>query len=825
MRDRIEAGFAAWGHLAYRHAWPVIALVLAISAALGTQLGDLELDTSTDGFLHEGDPLRVDYGAFREQFGRDDLIVVAIKTPDVFDLAFLEKLREFHRELEEQVPNLVDVQSLINARNTRGVGDELVVGDLFEDWPETPEELAGLADVARSNPLYRDQLITPAGDITTVLIQTSAYSSLGGSGDALAGFDEQDGAAADSQAHSLVFITGEESAEIVAAVAVVAERYDAPDFAVYASGTPVLTQELMVRMQKDMVLFTGLAILTITVFLGLLFRRFAGVALPMVTVLLSLACTLACMAMAGVPISLPTQILPSFLLAVGVGNSVHVLAIFFQHRRRGHRKEESIAFALGHSGLAVLMTSLTTAGGLVSFAVAEIAPVAHFGVFAPVGVLIALVFTLALLPALIAVFPIREPVLEEGAIGDPQERNFISQRILIRTGNFATAHARPIVLVTAGLLCMALLGALQLRFSHDPMKWFPEEHPARIANDLVNDEMQGSAFLEVLVDTGRENGLYEPELLNSMEEMRLYFARLQMQDIYVGKTVSILDVVRETHKALNENQDAYYSIPQERELIAQELLLFENSGSDDLEDLVDSQLSKARMTLKLPFVDAIQFSPFIAKLQQDLPAILGPEVEFTLTGLSVIFGGTMLALIESMARTYVLAILIITPLMVLLIGRVRLGLVAMIPNIAPILLTLGWMGWTGFPMDAFTLLIGCIALGLAVDDTIHFMHNFRRYFERSGDVADAVRQTLQSTGQAMLYTTLVLSAGFFIYMLASMTNLFYFGFLTGITILFALLADVVLAPALMALVAKPRRKSGVDVEERLAVDGSLVEMG
>ncbi len=146
--------------------------------------------------------------------------------------------------------------------------------------------------------------------------------------------------------------------------------------------------------------------------------------------------------------------------------------------------------------------------------------------------------------------------------------------------------------------------------------------------------------------------------------------------------------------------------------------------------------------------------------------------------------------------------------MVLLIGSLRVGLMSMIPNLAPILLALGLMGWAGIPLDTFTLMVGSIAIGLAVDDTIHFMHNFRRYYGRSGDVRGAVRETLASTGQALLFTSLVLCTGFFLYMLASMNNLFYFGLLTGFTIIAAFLADLLLAPALMTLVIRPVDRSG-----------------
>jgi hypothetical protein len=555
-----------------------------------------------------------------------------------------------------------------------------------------------------------------------------------------------------------------------------------------------------------MALFTGLAIGIIILALSVLFRRLAGVVLPVVTVICSVITTLAIMVLLDVAITIPTQILPSFLLAVGVGYSVHILAIFYQQRRAGADVEDAIAFALGHSGLAILMTSLTTAGGLLSFSVAELAPIAEFGIFAPLGVLIALVFTLVLLPALLAVFPMRSERGGESRGGSA------SQRLLMRTGEFANTHAASVTLVTAGLITVAIMGALQIEFAHDPISWFPPDNRFRIANDVINDELRGAMFLEVLVDSGRENGIQDPELLNRLDEIRQYGEGLLVHDVQVGKTISIVDVVKETNRALNENLDEFYRIPEDPLLVAQELLLFENSGSDDLEDLVDSRFSMARMTLKVSMADAVQYQAFIQNIDRKFNEILGGSAAVSFTGIMKIVGDTINAVIRSMAKTYVLAFAIITPLMILLIGRVRIGLVAMIPNLTPILITLGLMGWTGIPLDAFTLLVGSIAIGLAVDDTIHFMHHFRRYYEETGSVSRGISETLRSTGQALLYTSLVLSSGFFIYMLASMQNLFYFGLLTGLTILLAFLCDVILAPALITLTMQREESSAIEAQ-------------
>ncbi|MBL4615615.1 MAG: efflux RND transporter permease subunit, partial [Magnetovibrio sp.] len=273
----------------------------------------------------------------------------------------------------------------------------------------------------------------------------------------------------------------------------------------------------------------------------------------------------------------------------------------------------------------------------------------------------------------------------------------------------------------------------------------------------------------------------------------------------VGKTLSLADILKESNRALHANDDAYYAIPDDRDLIAQELFLFENSGSDDLEDFVDSQFQKARFTAKMPWVDAIHLRTLDAELTEKFRAVLGDEVDITVTGMNALLGRTMEATIYSMTNSYLIAAGVITLMMILFIGNVRLGLVSMIPNLMPIIIALGLMGWLGIKLDLFTMLIGSIAIGLAVDDTIHFMHNFRRYHHETADVRLAVRKTLLGTGRAMFVTTVVLSTGFFIYTQSTMSNLFNFGWLTGMTIILALLADFFLAPALMAMLHKAQR--------------------
>ena len=805
FRHRIETWFETYARVIYRNRIKTIVIMLVLTAAIVTQIPKISIDTSTEGFLHPDDPALVAYNNFRDQFGRDEVIIIAIKTANIFNQKFLETIQKLHEELEDNVPYIDDITSLVNARNTRGEADELIVEDLLEKWPQNQSQMAALKERVLANPLYKNLLISEDAALTTIIIKTHSHSSLGQDVDILEGFDEETEETAVAQtkaAVKAVYLTDKENSEVVRAAQQVIEKYQASDFQIYMAGSPVVTDFLKRNMMNDLRKFIVLAVVAVAVLLYVMFRRISGVFLPMVIVVLSLLTTIGIMALAGVAIKVPTQILPSFLLAVGVGTSVHILAIFYQRLQQTNDKEEAIAYALGHSGLAVVMTNVTTASGLMSFATSEIAPIADLGFFAGIGVLLTFINTLVLLPAVLALVPIgaERPNIR-------QSKSSLMDRFLSGISHFSTTHPVPILIFSFLVVGLSIFAALQIRFSHDVLGWFPEKSQIRQATQKVDHELRGSLNLEVIIDTGKENGLYQPALLNRIDKAAAHIESLQLEDLFVGKAWSLSTILKEINQALNENRSDYYTIPQNRDLIAQEFLLFENSGSDDLEDVVDSQFSKARLSIKGPFKDAVQYNRFIGTVSSYFDENF-PEATITLTGMMALLSQTINNAIISMARSYVIALIVITALMIILIGRIRIGLLSMIPNLAPILLMLGVIGATPIKMDLFTMMVASIAIGLAVDDTIHFMHNFRRYYEQGGDPKRAVSETLHTTGRAMLVTTIVLSIGFFIFVFAGMNNLFAFGVLTAFTILMALVADYLVAPALMVLVNRPQKIRG-----------------
>jgi len=781
----------------------VIATTLLIVLALATQLKNITFDTSTDGFLHKNDSHRVAYDNFKEEFGKDEKVLITIESNNIFTIEFFKKLQAFHKDLEKNVPYITGVNSLINARDTKGVGDTLVVDDLFETLPSNNKQMQEKKKIILNSTLFKNLLINEQQNMTSIIIDLQTYTSVGQENADEAsedGFEDEEENTNNTQNKDLEYLSDAENFEIIKKARKIISKYNSPDFKISIAGASTITADLKSSMQSDMKKFVRMLILVVIIFLAILFRRISGVVAPMLIVILSLIVTISAMGATGTPITIVTQILPSFLLAVMIGACVHLLAVFYKEYDKTKDKKASLRYAMGHSGLAIIMTSATTAVGLFSFSFSGVAPIGSLGLFSSLGVLIGLAFTLILLPALLSLFNIKA---KEIKTKDSQSN--IMDKSLLWVADFSTNYAKSIILISSIIIITIMFFASKLEFSHNPIKWLAPTNELRLTIEKVDAVMKGSSTLEILVDTGIENGLYEPKILKSIEAFSKEALNIKSDKYYIGKVVSIVDILKESNRALNENKQEFYSIPDNKKLIAQELFLFENSSPDDLKDFVDTKFSKARLTLKVPNIDAIYYDDMIKEIKTLANKHFDKNIQVSTTGLSALLSRVMSNAIYSSAVSYAMAIVFISLLMILLLGSVKLGLISMIPNIAPLLMMTSVMVVFNMPLDMFTMLIGAIALGLAVDDTVHFMHNFRRYEIQYGNVQKAVEMTLLTTGRAMLVTSIVLTAGFLVFLGSSMTNLFNFGILTAIAINIALIADFFLVPAIMQVIIKNKK--------------------
>jgi predicted RND superfamily exporter protein len=804
-RAAVEAAFEDWGRRVFRHRW--IALLGSVLATgwLVSFLPQLTVDNSTESFLLPGDPAVVTYNASRDRFGRDDVILLAVGAPDLFAADFLDRLRELHRAIEEEVPYIVEVDSLLNARVTRGSDDGLIVEELFEAWPETDAARERNRSYVSTNPLYLNTLVSADQVMTAIAIKPMTYSQQNAPTDELAGFgDDKDESISESPP---IYLTAEEGDALVSGLHGLIERFERPDFRLHMAGALPMTHRINQGMSRDLGKMMPVAAALMCLVLAMLFRRIGGVLLPLAIVALSLVGTLGTMILLGIPGSTAVQILPIFLLTVGVCDAVHILALVYRFRMEGLDEESSVACAMGHSGLAILMTSVTTAAGLASFVTAEMAAVMHLGILAPIGVALAFVYTMVLLPALLAIFPL--PAARTGSVS---RGLFPMENFLVSAGSFAARHPYRILIPTGLLVVLGVMGALQVRFSHNGLSWFPEHDRVRVDFTTVDERLRGSVSLDLVIDAREPGGLYEPAVLEALDEFIEQAELLPVEPLFIGKTLSILDILKETHLALNENREGMRRIPSTRAAIAQELLLFENSGSEDTEEFVDSEYRRARISMRVPFADALHYPKLLADIRSLADKKLGRYVDYEMTGIMTLLAQIIDAVINSMLRSYIVALCVIMPMMMLLVGSLRRGLVSMVPNLLPVLAVLAAGGWLDIAFDSTTMMLGAMVIGIAVDDTIHFMHKFHRYFEDLGDVDAAIRETMRTTGSALLFTTLVLATGFTVFLMAEMSNMRIFGALAAMATLVAFAADLLVAPALLSLVEARRVRVARSVE-------------
>ena len=790
-RSKTESRLENMGEKITQNPIKIIIIMLILSVAIISNLPKITIDTSTEGFLHDNDPALVRYEAFKEQFGQDEKIMVVVRGKDIFEPTFLKKLQNLHQELENNVPHLNDITSLLNARNTRGEDDSLIVEDLFENFPQNTQELKAIKKLAVNSEMYKNLLFSEDLRLTTIILEPSAYES---SSDA----NELDGFTEEITKENLEFLADSSKSEMVRVAEEIAKKFSSDNFDVFIAGSLAVNDYNKRSVQKDMQKFVKLVLLMMMIFLFVVFRRVSAVILPIFIVVISLLTTMGTMALVGTPITIPTQIIPSFLLAVGIGAVVHLLAMFFKHLDTNGDRNRAIAYSLGHSGLAIIMTSLTTAAGLLSFSSAAIAPIADLGIFAAIGVMIALINTLVLLPAILTVLPIHSAKLKQ------IEKTKKMDKLLDSIAIFSVSNAKAIVGVSVVIIMLFTYFASQVEFKHDPLSWQPDNSPVKLSTEIVDRELKGSVTMEVIIDTKKENGLYDSELLKKIDLVVRKAEAINNDKYFVGKGWSVGEVLKEIHRALHKNEQKYYAITNNDALIPQEFLLFENSGSDDLEDLVDSSFSKARITFKLPWMEAGKYEELSQELTTLMKSELGSDIEITITGMVPLFQRTLSAAMSSMATSYVIAFILIAIMMIILLGSVKIGLTSMIPNILPIIMTLGFMSIVNMPLDMFTMLVGAIVIGLSVDDTVHFFHNFARYHHQGLSTKESVEETMMGTGRALIATTIVLSLGFYVYMFASLTNLINFGILAGGAISIALISNIILGPALLTLITKDK---------------------
>ena len=810
----IHPWFAQLARLAVRGRWLVLASVLLVVGVAGRQVVEhLRIETSPEYFAAKDAEVQGTLSAYRDDFGRDDVYLVLIEG-DVFSTPFLDGLRELHAAVEAlDIPLEADAADVDAAAETTGDEDD-GWGDEDDGWGDEDD---GWGD---EDDGWGDEDVTATGDFVevtslinarTILWEDDALVVRGlldtpPAEDALPALREEvlsdpqlvgqlvgaEGRHAVIAAKSAV-VSDEDSRSLDAALIEAMKPFDREGFRVRVTGMAGLERAVSSSIIADMRKLNGSAVLVMALVLFVLFRRGLAVLGPLLVVVVSVVLTLGAMATVGTPVTLLTNIIPAFLICVGLGDAIHVQSVYRDLRTAGTAHEDALIEAVGSTGMPILYTSLTTMIGLLSFRVASTQGVAEMGTAAAFGVMVAMLMSVTLLPAVLSFLTGDLPAAREGDDG-------IDRLLRTLTSWSATPSGRRRVVLGAALVGLVGVAALTaVKVFHDPMTWLPPDHETVVTLRDYDRDVGGTANLVVVVDAEGERGVRDRAAVMGMDEVanRLRnFVHPATGERPVSATTSVSDVVRETYGALNRTAP---ELPDTQRGVSDALLLFETASPEQLATLITTDSSRAHLTVRIDWMDASSYLVVAEEVSAAMAEAFGTGVTARATGTVYTLVTVVASLIGDLLRSFGLALGVVAVMMWALLRRVDLALLALVPNVMPVILVLGIMGAGGIPIDLATLLIASIVLGIAVDDTIHYLHQFRVVYEDTGDTEAAISHALHHAGRAMVNTTIVLAIGFSIYLLSSMANIRRFGTLVAMACVLALVADVIVVPALLRI--------------------------
>ncbi len=796
-KRKIEKAFQYLGINVIRYRWPILLVTVLVAGLAATQLSYLSIATSVESLFRRNDQVLTDYQQFRNQFGRDEEIVLLISSTDVFGLEFLATLKQFHEDLENSVPLLKEVNSLVNALHIASIGNGSRVEGFLDSLPRTEEEAKQYRDRAITYPGFRNRYVTPDGKHAIVVIKTQAVSALSADGLRLLGYARGlQGAETNSPPTEQQSISQVENIAVIGIVEAVIQQYQAPDFSIAFSGTPVYQYHVEPMVRHNMKKMCIIIILVPLLLMPVVFGRGSGAFMPQIMAVLGLMVALGLMALLSVRFSQTSSMLPSILLSIGLTAPIHFLVVYYKYQKRVGQFRGIIA-TMKHSGFPIAMTSLTTVAGLLSFSFSDIAPIADLVNFTIVGILSILVFTLASLPAFLSILQ----VVEGAELGEVRYEASIFNRTLLALGRLGVSRPYLVLMLFLAGILAAGFSISQLQFSHNQLHYFSEDSDFMQQVRLIEAQTGGLRALEVMIDTHQKRGVIDPDLLQSIGRLENHLRSMRdgQGRTYIGRTRSLVDPIRESAGAAGQPNRGQGPNFRDEAAVAEQIDQIGRVAPRALLNYTDTDLRIARLTAMMYWRDAARDVTFIEAVRDYARTLFDAGVNVVVTGVVAIQSGIINAMMTSLAIGYTTGFLMIAGLMILTIGELRLGLLAMVPNLLPIVLALGVMGYLDIPLNTFNLIGGSIAIGLAVDDTIHFFHNFQRYYLKSGDIDFAVRETLGTAGRALLATTLILVLSFWMRLFSNLKVVADFGLVMGIALLVAFLADVLLAPALLRI--------------------------
>ena len=771
-----------------------------ITIFMGYTGSKIKMSYEMASMLPDDDPISVEYQHFKKQFGQDgSVIFVAVKDPKLFTL---KHYRAWY-DLTQKVSEIEGVKGVVSAARAFSLirNDSLKKFDfkpILNHPPASQAEVDSVKKVLYTLPLYEGRLFNKETDVNLMMITLDK-----------------------------TVINSKKRIPLIGEIKSTIDRFGTEfNIKIHYSGLPYIRTVTSKMIQNELLLFVLMALVIASILLFILFKSFRAVFFAMLVVIVAVIWALGTVVLFGYKITILTGILPPLLIVIGVENSIFLLNKYLSEFREHGNKVKALSRMISRIGNANLLTNATTAVGFAAFIITGNQLLVEFGIIAALNIFLIYLLSLFMLPILFSYFPEPQPKhlkhLEKGMIS-----RFLDKVVLI-----VQTKRTAIYIITGTLVAAGIFGITKLKTTGNIVDDISKDDI--LYKDLIfmEQNFKGVMPLEITIDTKKPKGILRSSTLRKIDRLQ---DTLETYPEF-SQPLSIVEVVKSAKQAFYRGNPKMYSLPnnQERNFILSYVPSLDKGGSNSiLKSFVDSSLQTTRVSVQMANIGTNDIERILKSLKPKVNKIFPPDkYEVHLTGTSVVFLKGTDYLVKNLFQSLLLAIVVITMLMALIFSSTRMIIISLIPNIIPQVLTAGMMGYFGISIKPSTILIFSIALGISVDNTIHFLSRYRLQLKHNNwKIKESVLLALQETGYSMIYSAIVLFFGFSMFTLSSFGGTEALGYLVSVTLLVALFSNLFVLPSLLLsidkwLLTKSFKEPFLEVfdeEEDIELDKLIIE--
>jgi predicted RND superfamily exporter protein len=764
-RQAQQTSTGQWGKIPTKYSiWVLLATVLlVVIATIGGK--NLYFRGDYNIFFDGTNKQLLAFDEIQTTFAKTDnlAIVIAPDNNDVFTPETLQLVQNLTVD-SWQVPYSSRVDSIANYQHTEAIEDDLLVEDLlYEDYELTSARIAKVKHIALTEPVIKNALISEKGDVTIVNITVQ--------------LPEVDKTA--------------EVQEVMNHINRMIEQYQQnyPNVEFHKAGIVAMNYAFMTAAQEDSSTLVPTMLLVILVFLTIMLRSFLSVIATLIVIIGSVMATMGLSGWAGMFLSTATVNVPTLVMTLAVADCVHVIATMRQSMQNGFSKAHSIERSIALNFMPILITSVTTAIGFLMMNMSDSPVLRDFGNLSALGVMIACFLSVTLLPALLKLLPIRVK----------QNTSKNGSDFMDKLGDFVVTNRKALLPLSVLVIVVSASLIPLNKVNDESVKYFDSRSDFRQAADFMEERISGMTNISIAIKTNESQGIADPIFLNSIGRFTDWL-RAQPETDHVA---TLADVYKRLNKNMHADDDAYYSLPQDRELAAQYLLLYEMSlpYGLDLNNQINVDKSSIKMVLTVDNLGSVE----LVDLENRIYAWFAnnaPQYEVVASSPSLMFAHIGETNMASMLSTLPITLVLISALLIFALRSLKLGLISLVPNIAPAVIGFGLWALISGEINLGLSVVVTLTLGIVVDDAVHFLSKYQRARKEGQTAEQAVRYAFHTVGRALWITTVVLVAGFSVLAMSSFRLNADMGQLSAIVIFIALVVDFLFLPTLLMLFDK-----------------------